>query len=238
LAPTNQGFSNNVQLRILTLGASIAYGYTSPNGNGFRFGVRNQLVCAGNPVNMIGSRQSGTMIDNDVEGWPGARIDQVTEKAELSIPSQPNLVLLHVGTNDMLQDFNVSTAHLRLGALIDHLFDTIPGVTVICSTLLPNLNAAAETNAQFFNSKIPGLVTERQKAGKKILQADFSSFSASLIGADGTHPTSDGYVKMAGVWYQKILGAAASNWITAPANVSGVTDVVAGNSGCQTTGGP
>jgi lysophospholipase L1-like esterase len=187
---------------------------------------------------MIGSRQSGTMVDNDVEGWPGARIEQVAEKAELSIPSKPNLVLLHVGTNDMLQNFNVSTAHLRLGALVDHLFDTIPGVTVICSTLLPNLNAAAESNAQSFNAKIPALVAERLKAGKKILQADFSSFSTSLIGADGTHPTSDGYVKMADVWYQRILVAAAENWIIAPANVLGVSDIVAGNSGCQKTGGP
>jgi len=178
------------------------------------------------------------MVDNDVEGWPGARIEQVAEKAELSIPSKPNLVLLHVGTNDMLQNFNVSTAHLRLASLIDHLFDTIPGVTVICSTLLPNLNAAAQSNAQSFNAKIPGLVSTRQKAGKKILQADFSTFSTSLMGADGTHPTSDGYAKMADVWYQKILEAGASKWITAPVNISGVSDVVAGDSGCQKTGGP
>lgn len=92
-----RSIDNSVILRILPLGASIVYGLTSSDGNGFRYALRNQLVYSSNPVNFIGSVQSGTMADNDVEGWPGYIITQVASKAELSIPSQPNLVLLHVG---------------------------------------------------------------------------------------------------------------------------------------------
>lgn len=229
-----RSFSNGVQLRLLTLGASIAYGYTSPDGNGFRFGVRNKLECNGNPVNMIGSVHEGQMGDNDVEGWPGFRIGQVADKAELSIPSKPNVILLHVGTNDMAQGFEVATAHLRLGALIDHLFATIPGVAIIASTLLPNRNPTTEANVQIFNPKIAPLVVARQNAGKKIALAHFSlaPFSTADLGTDGTHPTEAGYQKMADEWFRVLTIAGNKGWFTPPAQVPGVHDGVP-NGGCK-----
>ncbi|KAK6432924.1 hypothetical protein LTR95_010905, partial [Oleoguttula sp. CCFEE 5521] len=221
-----RGVGNNVQLRILPLGASIVYGQTSSDGNGFRYGLRNQLIYGGNAVNMVGSVQAGTMTDNDCEGWPGYVITQVAAEAELSIPQQPNLVLLHVGTNDCLQSIDINNAGARLGTLIDRLFSAMPGVTIVTSTLLPNGNSNTQANIKIFNAQIPGVVTSRQRAGKKITYVDFSSsyFSLADIGSDGTHPTSAGYAKMAEVWYQGIQVSNSRNWLTAPATVSGVSD--------------
>jgi len=85
-------------LRILCLGASITFGYKSSDGNGFRYGLRKKLVESGQTVNMIGSRSSGTMADNQVEGWEGFRIAEVGLKAELSLPQLPNVVCIHVGS--------------------------------------------------------------------------------------------------------------------------------------------
>jgi len=65
-----------VTLRIMVLGASIMYGSGSTDQNGCRQGLRTQLRQHGYQVNMVGSRQAGTMIDNDVEGWPGYRINR------------------------------------------------------------------------------------------------------------------------------------------------------------------
>ena len=197
-----RNFESGIQLRILPLGASIVFGQTSPDGNGFRYGLRNQLVYSGNPVNMIGSVHAGAMADNDCEGWPGYIITQVAAQAELSIPSQPNLVLLHVGTNDAVQGIDIQNAAARLGTLIDRLFAAIPGVTVIASTLLPNANSATQANAAIYNSQIPAMIKTRQAAGRKLTYVDFSSSYWSLtdIGPDGTHPTAGGYIKMAEVW--------------------------------------
>ncbi|OBT51242.1 hypothetical protein VE04_08841, partial [Pseudogymnoascus sp. 24MN13] len=230
-----RGIDGGVQLRILPLGASITYGYESTDGNGYRFGLRNQLVYNGNAVNMIGSVQSGTMVDNDVEGWPGYVIDQVAGKAELSIPSQPNLVLINAGTNDCIQNIDIANAHVRLGKMVDRLLSAIPGVTVICSTLLPNGNAAAEANVKLFNAQLPAMVANYQAANEKVLLVDFhtSFFSLSDIRTDGTHPTDAGYQKMAAVWYQGIQAAAAANWLTAPAAVAGLSDIVVGGNTCQ-----
>lgn len=158
--------NNGVQLRILPLGASIVYGLKSSDGNGFRYALRNQLVDNGNPVNFIGSNHGGSMIDNECEAWPGYTINQVAEKAEVSIPSQPNLVLLHVGTNDAVQNLDIQNAGDRLRSLIDRLFDTIPGVTVVASTLLPNGNSQTQANVEIYNRKIPEVVQKRQGDGK------------------------------------------------------------------------
>lgn len=44
--------------------------------------------------------------DNDMEAWGGYLIDQVAAKAENSIKFQPNLILLHVGTQKPLFSFS------------------------------------------------------------------------------------------------------------------------------------
>ncbi|KAK5731516.1 hypothetical protein LTR17_011314 [Elasticomyces elasticus] len=227
---SERGVGDGTVLRILPLGASIVYGLKSSTGDGFRYGLRNQLLYNGNPVNMVGSVHAGTMADNDVEGWPGYVITQVAQKAELSIPSQPNLVLLHVGTNDCVQSIDIQNAGSRLGTLIDHLFSAIPGVTIVASTLLPNGNSATQSNIITYNSQIPGVIRDRQAAGRQITYVDFSSsyFSLSDIGPDGTHPTDAGYLKMAEVWYQGIQVAANQGWLNPPTAVTGLSDTVTG----------
>jgi hypothetical protein len=47
---------------------------------------------------MIGSVKTGNMNNNQVEGWPGYRIAEVAAKAELSLSSMPNVVLIFVGS--------------------------------------------------------------------------------------------------------------------------------------------
>lgn len=219
-----------VQLRILPLGASIVYGQKSSDGNGFRYALRNQLVDNGNPVNFVGGNHGGSMVDNECKAWPGYTIDQVAEKVEGAIPSQPNLVLLHVGTNDAIQNLDMQNAGVRLESLIDGLFETIPGVTVVASTLLPNANSQAQSNIEIYNQKIPDIIQKRQADGKQIVYVDFSSsyFSLSDLSSDGTHPTDAGYLKMAEVWDQGITAADGRGWLSLLRD--DISDVVSGGS--------
>jgi hypothetical protein len=50
-------------LRVMPLGASITQGYDSTDGNGYRKWLREELRYQGWPVNMVGSKQDGTMRD-------------------------------------------------------------------------------------------------------------------------------------------------------------------------------
>jgi hypothetical protein len=94
--PVGSPFDPQV-LRILPLGASIVYGTDSSDGNGFREDLRSQLIVNGASVNYVGEVQAGIMIDNDVSGFPGLRIDQVAPLMEDALPWLPNLILIHVG---------------------------------------------------------------------------------------------------------------------------------------------
>ena len=68
---SKRGLANNVQLRIMPLGASIVNGVGSSDKNGFRYALRNKLIWEGNPVNMIGSQNAGNMADGSCECYPG-----------------------------------------------------------------------------------------------------------------------------------------------------------------------
>jgi lysophospholipase L1-like esterase len=62
LEPRNS--SKPFALRTLPLGASITWGYKSPDGNGYREFLRNNMTSAGWEVNMVGSLRHGSMTDN------------------------------------------------------------------------------------------------------------------------------------------------------------------------------
>ena len=102
-------------LRVLPLGASITMGYKSPDGNGYRKWLRQQLRYAGWDVDMVGTMKSGTMHDNvsllgscsisileriyfdsyqDHDGHIGWRIDQIASHAKEVISQQPNVILI------------------------------------------------------------------------------------------------------------------------------------------------
>lgn len=187
--PVGNNFDSQI-LRIMPLGASIVYGYDSSDGNGFRQELRLKLLANGANVNIIGSQKGGTMPDNFVEAVSGYRIDEISGLADNSIPEQPNLVIVHAGTNDIVQDYQPGTADQRLGALIDKLLAKIPGTVVLVSTLIPNLNPAVNTGIQTLNTKIKQLVADRAGAGKHVHLADMSSILLSdLNTVDLTHPT-------------------------------------------------
>lgn len=125
----------------------------------------------------------------------------------------------------------VSTAHLRLGQLIDYILDVVPGTMVIVATLLPNARPSTEANILTFNANLEAVVFNRTDEGKKVSLVDMHSgwFSTADLGPDGTHPTELGYLKMAKVFYTGIVAAAATGNISTPQAVKGIDDYNAGN---------
>ncbi|KAL2169063.1 hypothetical protein VTG60DRAFT_6485 [Thermothelomyces hinnuleus] len=187
-------------------------------------------VSGPNKVNMVGSRQAGTMVDNDVEGWSGYRIEQVHGKAmaaESAPKYKPNVVLINAGTNDATQDFQVATAGERMEAMLRDLWAVSPRAVVVLSTLLVNQNEAAERNVVAINKQLRDLITRlSDKEGKKIVLAEMHGHGGPGLAdlADGTHPTDEGYRKMANIWYASLRAASDKGWLEAPEPVPGVPD--------------
>ncbi|CAG8927135.1 unnamed protein product [Penicillium salamii] len=205
-------------LRIMPLGASITQGYKSADGNGYRKWLRQQLRYAGWEVDMVGSRKTGSMRDNDHEGHVGFRIDQVAKVAKKTLPQKPNLILINAGTNDGLQDYKVDTAGERMDSLLTELYDAIPGTTIILSTLIPNGKKpvlVSEISQQYRD-----LVAKRRAQNDSLVLAEMSTFIKSTQLVDGIHPTADGYEEMAAVWWAAIQEAENEGLLKAPTSTS------------------
>ena len=76
--------------------------------------------------------------------------------------------------------------------MLDRISSALPGTVVLISTLIPNLNAAAEANIEIINAALPAMVQERTDNGALIYLADMHNgyiTDADITQSDGTHPT-------------------------------------------------
>jgi lysophospholipase L1-like esterase len=200
-------------VRVMPLGASITWGTNSTDGNGYREELRKHLVDdAGLSIDYVGSQKSGTAADNDNEGHPGYRIDQVAAGTDAWLASaKPDVVLLNAGTNDTIQNYDLPNAPARLQALLRQITTDLPAVAVVVSTLVPSKDATTNARVQAFNAQLPAVV--RAVGGSVSLVDLNATLTTADIGADGIHPTDAGYVKLANLWYsalQPVLGAGRS----------------------------
>ncbi|KAF3000646.1 hypothetical protein E8E14_006524 [Neopestalotiopsis sp. 37M] len=209
--------AGGIGLRIEPLGASIIHGVASSDGNGFRKYLRDALISNGNGVDMVGSNPNGTMRDNDNSGWPGYVIDEVHEMSNIDTSNyKPNLVLINAGTNDALQNIDISNAGTRMTNMLDDIYTQSPQATVILSGLLRNGDTDADWRAKQINFQYQNLVKVLQLQGKPIIWADMQGPDGPTladISSDGTHPLDVGYKKMANIWYAAIQTADAKGYL-------------------------
>ncbi|MEV0274394.1 ricin-type beta-trefoil lectin domain protein [Hamadaea sp. NPDC050747] len=215
---------SNGGVRVMPLGDSITEGTQVPGG--YRIGLWQRLATGRYTVDLVGSQYNGpsSLGDHDHEGHPGWRIDQIDASITGWLASyQPHTVLLHIGTNDVLQNYNVSTAPNRLSTLIDHITTAAPSAEVFVAQLIPLANSGQEAAVRTFNAAIPGIVQSKVNAGKHVHLVDMHSALTTADLIDGVHPTATGYDKMAAVWYQALLSVPGS--IGTPGSGDGWTNV-------------
>src|SRR3954447_3974151 len=202
---------SNGGVRVMPLGDSITDGAQVPGG--YRIGLWQRLATNRFTVDFVGSQFNGpsSLGDHDHEGHPGWRIDQIDANIVNWLRgSNPHTVLLHIGTNDVLQNFNVSGAPGRLSTLIDHITTTVPSAEVFVAQIIPLANAGQESAVRTFNAAIPGIVQTKVNAGRHVHLVDMHSALTTADLTDGIHPTATGYDKMANVWYNALRSVPGS----------------------------
>jgi len=223
---------SNGGVRVMPLGDSITEGTQVPGG--YRIGLWQRLGANGFRVDFVGSQFNGpaALGDHDHEGHPGWRIDQIDANiAGWMQTFTPHTVLLHIGTNDVLQNFNVSTAPNRLSTLIDHITNAAPTAEVFVAQIIPLANAGQENAVRTFNAAIPGIVQSKVNAGRHVHLVDMHSALTAADLTDGIHPTAGGYDKMAATWFNALRAV--------PGSIGGqsTTDLLTnGNAESGTTG--
>jgi lysophospholipase L1-like esterase len=221
---------SNGGARVMPLGDSITEGAQVPGG--YRIGLWQRLTSGRYTVDLVGSLFNGpaTLGDHDHEGHSGWRIDQIDANIVGWVNTyQPHTVLLHIGTNDVLQNFNLSTAPNRLSTLIDHITNAAPSEEVFVAQIIPLANSSQETAVRNFNASIPGIVQSKVSAGKHVHLVDMHSALTTADLIDGIHPTASGYDKMAAVWYNALLSVSGS--VGSPGGGGQTTAIVGVQSG-------
>src|SRR4051794_3333390 len=194
-------------IKIMPLGDSITWGVGSTTTSSYRAALWNRLVNqAGYAVDFVGSQQSGSLPDTDNEGHSGWRIDEIAANVDGWLATyQPDVILLHIGTNDMNQNYQVGTAPQRLGGLIDQILAARPTATVLVAKIIPPPDATLQARINAFNAAVPGIVGSR---GTRARLVDLSTLAASDLN-DTLHPNDTGYARMAVRWYtalEPVLG--------------------------------
>ncbi|HVT87667.1 MAG TPA: NPCBM/NEW2 domain-containing protein [Tepidisphaeraceae bacterium] len=194
-------------VRIMPLGDSI----TSSFGGhaSYRFFLYNQLLQAGYDVDFVGSQTLNngqaplySNFDKDNEGHSGWRADEVAANTVAwATANNPDIVLLHVGTNDIGQGQSNDSTAADIGTIIDNLRSVNPNVKILLAQIIPTTGGNVGQYS-LLNGLIATLATQKNTAQSPVILVDqFTGFNASTDTFDGNHPNDSGERKMSAKWF-------------------------------------
>ena len=165
---------SNGGVRVMPLGDSITEGTQVPGG--YRIGLWQRLAAGGYRVGLRRLAVQRSRLSSATTTTRATRAGASTRSTPTSSTwlrnTTPRTVLLHIGTNDVLQNYNVSGAPGRLSTLVDRITATAPNADVFVATIIPLANSGQEAAARTFNAAIPGIVQSKVNAGKRVHLVD------------------------------------------------------------------
>ncbi|MCF6244091.1 MAG: GDSL-type esterase/lipase family protein [Sulfurovum sp.] len=203
---------------------------------GYRGKLWDLLKEAGHSVDFVGTNSAGssyksTGFDTDHEGYGGidtyvllngkkdefnqtrGGMDRILQK------NRPDIVLLHIGTNDVSGDEKKSVENVK--KILDKIFKTNPKSKVFLAKII-NINAKDETKwVKRYNTQLENMAKKHKKKenivivdmfnaltyGKAGGTNDMQPYHADRNNAPDYHPTSYGYEKMANKWFDMMVGS-------------------------------
>jgi lysophospholipase L1-like esterase len=213
---TNFGPSNRlhnmpggVSLRLMPLGGSVTKGVGSSHSAGYRKALLEILQAQNFDVRMVGSRSTGSMPNNEHEGWRGFRIDEIAKKAAKSVGRlSPNLLTVNAGSNDCIQAFKIDEAGRRMEDLLEDIWNASPGSTVLLSTLLVNADKRVNERVECVNNQFRALAKRKVCEKRRIVLVDLYNDGPRVdCLVDGVHPNDEGYDRTAKLWFDGVQRA-------------------------------
>jgi len=215
-------------LKVLPLGDSITRGNNDinyPNGDipgGYRKELGSRLNTVGVAYDFVGTQadNAASGMDPDHSAFNGFRTDQMLASLPASLALAPDIVLMHLGTNDILQNIPVTTAAGNLDTLIDQIAASAPNRRLYVSTLIPFVQGwggrtAAQLNAEAtdLNTRLRNMVQQHAALGEKVFLVDMNALivlddpdptKRFFLTGDGIHPGQSGYNQMGTIWFKAI----------------------------------
>jgi lysophospholipase L1-like esterase len=131
-----------------------------------------------------------------------------------ALDGKPQIVLLHIGTNDLFPTKDGAGMAMRLDALVEKIAGAAPTALIVLAQITPvgttntghtqDQVAAANAAQASYNSKIPAIIAAHAAKGQHIIGVDMSKMPLSDLTTSSVHPNDQGYAYMAGIWYAAI----------------------------------
>jgi lysophospholipase L1-like esterase len=208
--------------RVITLGDSITQGVTTPNPPaaeriGYRKPLSDSLTSAGYQIDFVGSLTNGAgagLTDDEHDGHGACTADELVNGTGMGgscegtgnvtswlDTAKPDVVLLHIGTNDISNFGGFNAADVNDVESILNLIDSWEAanwpVTVVLARIIINQNFPSATT-QFNDAVIAMAETRTIDKLEWVNHENNVSFPGDY--GDSLHPNTSGYQKMSDVW--------------------------------------
>ncbi len=175
----------------------------------YRFYLWKRLSESGYRVDFVGSmrgvrggRPSQTDFDQDHEGHTGWRADEVLANISgWATAAHPDVVLIHLGTNDLWRREPISETVAEISAIIDRLRAANPRSKILVAHIIPSsLPALREIVA--YNRALAKMVADKSTTASPVAAVDLATdFDPVAMTSDGVHPNDVGERFMAERWF-------------------------------------
>jgi len=231
-------------IRIMPLGDSITSDYAfsddrHPRPLSIRHSYRNylwyKLKNAGYSVDFVGSYKTGSAIkpyfDPDHQGYAGVSTIEVGGVLRrLLNANPPDVILLHLGTNDRAK---VGTSGTNMRGM-KRMFDEVDRyerlhnhhIKIVLALIIGRGNNIFPGFTNTFNKSLYNLAVERISRGDDITIVDMqhdAGLNYYTDFRDNAHPNNKGYAKMANAWFKalsKVLSKDDYSWLPAIYSIS------------------
>lgn len=220
-------------IKIMPLGDSITWGTNpdDPNSPGYRRTLDSLLTNEGCNFEFVGSLIGGEPndFDRNNEGHPGWQaFNSVLPNKSLldSIKNfltnnPPDIILLHIGTNDLRYD-SPSTLAGEVKNLLDTIFTFNPEITVVIAKIIDRGDTEIRHNrtVDFNNTELPDMIIslpslQQEKIVLVNMYDSLGVYWNNFTNPNFTyqvgvnlytlHPNTTGYKVMANVWYNALI---------------------------------
>ncbi|MBN2443109.1 MAG: hypothetical protein JXJ04_17245 [Spirochaetales bacterium] len=178
-------------------------------------------------VGTLGPQGCGIPYDGDNEGHGGALCTTVADQNQLVgwlSATNPDIVLMHFGTNDCWSNRNTTTIINAYSKLVDQMRDNNPNMKILVAQIIPmdpaQSCATCDVNVQNLNNAIPGWASSKTTSQSPIIVIDqWTNFYYSDT-SDGVHPNDSGIQKISDKWYPALSSLLSGDPVNTPAPTS------------------
>lgn len=206
----------DASVKIAPIGDSITRGGLDSDSPypSYRYYLWTMLRNGGYDVDFVGSTTDPNfqrfMFDQDHDGYSGYTTELLANDMERMLMSYtPDVVLLYIGTNDVLQQVPMNDRMRYLDKIISSLRQKNPNVRILIAQISPTSDTFRNTNSGLddFNKGLVVYAQGKTTTASPIVIVDMNSAwsTAQFTQADGVHPNTEGEIQLAQRWANALI---------------------------------